>query len=446
MRVLIVGGGGREHALLWALRRDAPEGTFFCLPGNAGTAKTATNIPGSATDVEAVVAAAKDHNVDLVVVGPEAPLAAGLADRLTKAGIPVFGPSAAAARIEASKTFAKDLMIKAGIPTPESRSFTELTPALQYIGEHHEPLVVKASGLAAGKGAVVCRTRTEARIAATSMIREGALGTAGSQILIEEFVSGEELSVLAVTDGEHFAVLPPAQDHKRIGEGDTGPNTGGMGAYCPVSIATNKLLDTVAKTVFKPILKALIEAGSPYKGILYAGLMLREDNGAPEVIEFNCRFGDPEAQAILASTPPGLLPVLRMVAEGGWMPGGMKLGSAKCAAVTTVLAAEGYPNAPKSGAEIRIPRGLESATDVHVFHAGTTQAKDGKLRVAGGRVLSVTATGPDVAQAAARSREAAEAIDFEGKQFRRDIGWREIGRQGTAAPGRAPKRTAKSGR
>ena len=446
MRVLIVGGGGREHALLWALRRDAPDGTFYCLPGNAGTAKTATNIPGSATDVEAVAAAAKERNVDLVVVGPEAPLAAGLADRMARDGIPVFGPSAAAARIESSKAFAKDLMNEAGILTPESRSFTELTPALQYIGEHTEPLVVKASGLAAGKGAVICRTRTEARIAATSMIREGALGKAGSEILIEEFVTGEELSVLAVTDGEHFAVLPPAQDHKRIGEGDTGPNTGGMGAYCPVSLATSKLLDTVAKTVFKPILKALGEAGAPYKGILYAGLMIREDDGAPMVIEFNCRFGDPEAQAILSATPPGLLPVLRMVAEGGWMPGGLKLGGAKCAAVTTVLAAEGYPNAPKSGADIRIPRGLESATDVHIFHAGTTLSKDGKLRVAGGRVLSVTATGSDVAQAAARSREAAEAIDFEGKQFRRDIGWREIARQGSGSTPKTAKRTAKSGR
>lgn len=446
MRVLIVGGGGREHALLWALRRDAPDGTFFLLPGNAGTAKTATNIPGSASDVDAVVAAAKERSVDLVVVGPETPLAAGLADRLVKEGIPVFGPSQAAARIESSKAFAKDLMVKAKVPTPKWKAFTELSPALQYIGEHPEPLVVKASGLAAGKGAVICRTRTEARIAATSMIREGALGTAGSQILVEEFITGEELSVLAITDGEHLAVLPPAQDHKRIGEGDTGPNTGGMGAYCPVSIATDKLLDRICNEVFKPILKALKDAGAPYKGILYAGIMLREPDGAPSVIEFNCRFGDPEAQAILAATPKGLLPVLRMVAEGGWMPAGLKLGAAKQAAVTTVLAAEGYPSAPKTGAEIRIPRGLESATDVIVFHAGTSLDKDGKLRVAGGRVLAVTATGDTVAAAAARSREAAEAIDFEGKQFRRDIGWREIARtpvNGTAPAGKktpAPKK------
>jgi phosphoribosylamine--glycine ligase len=433
VRILIVGGGGREHALLWALHRDAPDGTFFCLPGNAGTAKLATNIPGSASDVEAVTAAAKERRIDLVVVGPETPLAAGLTDRLAREGIPTFGPSAAAARIESSKAFAKELMIKAGIPTAGFRTFTALPQALQYIGDHPEPLVIKASGLAGGKGAVVCQTRTEARIAATAMIRGDSLGQAGSEILVEEFLEGEELSVLAITDGEHFAVLPPAQDHKRIGDGDTGPNTGGMGAYCPVSLATEELLERVASEVFRPTLKALADAGAHYKGILYAGLMLRESDAALSVIEFNCRFGDPEAQAILAATPAGLLPVLRMVAEGGWMPEGLRMGEAKKAAVTTVLAAEGYPNAPKTGAEIRIPRGLESATDVLIFHAGTSQDKDGKLRVAGGRVLSVTATGPDIVAAAARSREAAEAIDFEGKQFRRDIGWREIARQGARA-------------
>jgi len=433
VRVLIVGGGGREHALLWALRRDAPDGTFFCLPGNAGTSRLATNLPGSATDVEAVTAAARDRHVDLVVVGPEAPLAAGLTDRLIRDGIPVFGPTAAAARIESSKAFAKDLMLQAGVPTPGARTFSDLAAALKHVATHPEPLVIKASGLAAGKGAVVCRTRAEAQAAVTAMLGEGALGQAGAEILVEEFLQGEELSVLAITDGEHCAVLPPAQDHKRIGEGDTGPNTGGMGAYCPVSLATDELLEWVAKAVFRPTLVALAESGAPYRGILYAGLMLPESGGAPSVIEFNCRFGDPEAQAILAATPPGLLPVLRMVAEGGWMPEGMRLGATKKAAVTTVLAAEGYPGAPKTGAEIRIPRGLESATDVLVFHAGTSLDQDGRLRVSGGRVLSVTATAADVPAAAARSREAAEAVDFEGKQFRRDIGWREISRLGGAA-------------
>lgn len=431
MRVLVVGGGAREHALLWALRRDCPDGTFFCLPGNAGTAKLATNIPGSATDTDAVATVAREKRVDLVVVGPEAPLAAGLVDRLAKDGIPAFGPTAAAARIESSKAFAKQLMLDAGVPTPGSRTFTDLDECERYIISHPEPLVVKASGLAAGKGAVVCATRAEARAAAAEML-QGSMGAAGQEVLIEEFILGEELSVLAITDGEHFAVLPPAQDHKRIGEGDTGPNTGGMGAYCPVSIATEDLLITVAREVFSPILKAMAKLGSPYRGVLYAGLMLPEHGGKPQVIEFNSRFGDPEAQAILAATPPGLLPVLRMVAEGGWIPSGLRLGAAKCAAVTTVLAAEGYPNQPRSGAEIRIPHGLETATDVHVFHAGTTMDGNGKLRVSGGRVLSVTAVGKDVAAAAARSREAAEAVSFEGKQFRRDIGWREIERHARA--------------
>ncbi len=436
MRVLVVGGGAREHALLWALRRDAPDGTFFCLPGNAGTARLATNLPGTSSDVAAVAAAAKEKRIDLVVVGPEAPLAAGLVDRLARDGIPVFGPTAAAARIESSKAFAKDLMLAAGIPTASSQTFTEYAHAAKYIGGHAEPLVVKASGLAAGKGAVVCQTRAEALAAAQEML-QGSLGDAGSEILVEEFLAGEELSVLAITDGEHFAVLPPAQDHKRIGEGDTGPNTGGMGAYCPVSLATPDLLDQVARQVFRPTLKALADAGAPYRGVLYAGIMIREHDASLAVIEFNCRFGDPEAQAMLAATPPGLLPVLRMVAEGGWMPGGVKLGATRKAAVTTVLAAEGYPGAPRTGVEIRIPKGLEAATDVLVFHAGTTLDSQGKLRVSGGRVLSITAVGPDVAAAAARSREAAEAVDFEGKQFRRDIGWREIERatSGAKRPG-----------
>ena len=429
MRVLVVGGGGREHALLWALHRDCPDGTFFCLPGNAGTASFATNLPGSTTDIQGIVAAARSRDIALVVVGPEAPLAAGLADRLAEAGVPAFGPSAAAARIESSKVFSKELMLRAGVPTPAARTFTDLTDALTYIGQHAEPLVVKASGLAAGKGAVVCSTRSEAAAAARSMLGEGAFGKAGSEILVEEFVPGEELSVLAITDGQHFAVLPPAQDHKRIGEGDTGPNTGGMGAYCPVSLASPTLLHAVASTVFEPVLKALRDAGSPYRGVLYAGLVLREHDGAPLVIEFNCRFGDPEAQAILAATPPGLIQVLRLVAEGGWMPTGTHLGEAKHAAVATVLAAGGYPGAPRTGVEVSIPAWLEDAPDIHVFHAGTERGPDGRLRVSGGRVLAVTATGPDVARAAARSREAAEAIAFEGRQYRRDIAWREIARQ-----------------
>ncbi len=423
-----MGGGGREHALAWACRRDCPESTVFCLPGNAGTARIATNLPGSATDVATVVRAARDNRIDLVIVGPEGPLAAGLVDALAKEGIPVFGPTAAAARIEASKAFAKELMGRSGVPTARSRTFTELDAAERYIDAHTEPLVVKASGLAGGKGAIVCATRTEARAAARAMLAENALGKAGSEMLVEEFLEGEELSVLAITDGEHFAILPPAQDHKRLQDGDFGPNTGGMGAYCPVSVATPALLRRIADEIIAPTLSALKADGAPYRGVLYVGLMLRPD-GSPAVIEFNCRFGDPEAQAILAAMPSGLVPVLRLIAEGGWMPSGISLGDARHASVTTVLAAEGYPDAPVLGAEISIPAELEATPDVLLFHAGTAQGPDGRLRVAGGRVLGVTAIAPTIAEAAQRSRVAAESIRFEGKQFRRDIGWRELARK-----------------
>lgn len=427
MRILVVGGGGREHALLWALSRDAPQATLFCLPGNAGTADLATNLPGTVTDVEHVARTARDQRADLVVVGPEAPLEAGLADRLAKDGVPVFGPTAAAARIEASKAFAKQLMTRQGVPTARFKTFTDFDAAARYIARHDEPLVVKASGLAAGKGAVVCRTRSEATAAAARMLKEASLGAAGSEILVEEHLDGEELSVLAITDGEHFAVLPPAQDHKRLMDGDHGPNTGGMGAYCPVGIATTTLLGRVAEQVFTPVLQGLRDVGAPYRGVLYAGLMIRKD-GSPAVIEFNCRFGDPEAQAILPALPGGILPVLRMIAEGGWMPPGHTLGDARHAAVTTVVAAPGYPDAPQLGAAVSIPASVQHDPAVHVFHAGTSRDADGTLRVAGGRVLAVTATAATVSEAAAKSRAAAEAIGFEGKQYRRDIGWREIAR------------------
>ncbi len=427
MRILVVGGGGREHALLWALSRDAPQATLFCLPGNAGTADLATNLPGKVTDVEHVARTARDQRADLVVVGPEAPLEAGLTDRLAKDGVPVFGPTAAAARIEASKAFAKQLMTRQGVPTARFKTFTDFDAAARYIARHDEPLVVKASGLAAGKGAVVCRTRSEATAAAARMLKEASLGAAGSEILVEEHLDGEELSVLAITDGEHFAVLPPAQDHKRLMDGDHGPNTGGMGAYCPVGIASTALLGRVAEQVFTPVLQGLRDVGAPYRGVLYAGLMIRKD-GSPAVIEFNCRFGDPEAQAILPTLPGGILPVLRMIAEGGWMPPGHTLGDARHAAVATVVAAPGYPDAPQLGAAVSIPASVQHDPAVHVFHAGTSRDADGTLRVAGGRVLAVTATAATVSEAAAKSRAAAEAIGFEGKQYRRDIGWREIAR------------------
>jgi phosphoribosylamine--glycine ligase len=401
VRVLVVGGGGREHALAWALKRDTPEATVFTAPGNPGTAQLGSNLKIPVTATDDLVAAAREHDVDLVVVGPEGPLAAGLADRLRAAGRAVFGPNAAAARIESSKAFAKELMQRAHIPTAASRSFTTLDPALAYIRSHAEPLVVKASGLAAGKGALVCATRDAAARAARAMLADGSLGEAGREIVIEDFLEGEELSVLALTDGERTLLLPAAQDHKRLGEGDTGPNTGGMGAYCPVSIATPALLERVRRDVLEPALRELAARGAPYQGVLYAGLMLAAD-GTPYVLEFNCRFGDPETQALLPLLP-GVTRHVAEIAHGHWQPGEGVLTPVR-AAVATVLAAPGYPDRPELGAAIVVPRDVEPG--VLVFHAGTYRDPDGMLRVQGGRVLTVTALGDTVADAAHRSAAA----------------------------------------
>jgi phosphoribosylamine--glycine ligase len=428
VRILVVGGGGREHALCWALRRDAPTATLFAAPGNPGTAALATNLPIPAIAHDDLVAAARAHDVALVVVGPEAPLAAGLADRLRAAGRAVFGPDAAAARLESSKAFAKDVMAAAGVPTAASRAFTAPEPALAHVASHPEPLVVKASGLAAGKGAIVCATRAEARDAVRAMLADGRLGEAGREIVIERFLEGEELSVLALTDGERVVILPPAQDHKRLGEGDTGPNTGGMGAYAPVAIATPALLERVRREILEPTLAEMRRRGTPYTGVLYAGLMIAPD-GAPSVVEFNCRFGDPEAQVVLPILPPGIAAHLSAVARGGWRPNRDVL-EPTGAAVTTVLAARGYPDAPERGAAIAIPDDL--GADIVVFHAGTTRDADGTLRAAGGRVLNVTALAPTVAAAARRSAAACERIAFAGKTWRRDIAWRELARAGAA--------------
>jgi phosphoribosylamine--glycine ligase len=423
VKVLVVGGGGREHALCWAIRRDLPSADLFCAPGNPGTAQLANNLPLGTDDLDRLVQAVEAHGIDLTVVGPEGPLARGLADRLRAKGRLVMGPSAAAARLEASKAFAKEMMQAAGVPTASSRTFTELNPALAHIDRHREPLVVKASGLAAGKGAIVCPTREEARRAVTAMLRDGAFGNAGDTVVIESFLEGEELSVLAVTNGHEVAILPPAQDHKRLLEADRGPNTGGMGAYSPVSVATPALLQRVEREVLRPTLEEMSRRGTPFSGVLYAGLMV-DAGGTPNVIEFNCRFGDPEAQVILPLVSSGLVDLLRACAAGESLPAITVSGDA---AVTTVLAAAGYPETPKRGDRIDIPDQLPKGT--LVFHAGTQRDEHGVLLTNGGRVLSVTGTGVTFSEAQARSRTAAEAIRFEGKQFRGDIGWREGLRQ-----------------
>jgi phosphoribosylamine--glycine ligase len=430
VKVLVVGGGGREHALCWALKRDAPapDTSLFAAPGNPGTAVLGSNLPIAATAVDELVAAVAQHDIDVTIIGPEAPLAAGLADGLRAADRFVFGPSQAAARLESSKAYAKEVMRRAGVPTAASATFADLAAALAYISAHAEPLVVKASGLAAGKGVVVCATREAAADAARAMLAGKMLGEAGTEVVIEEFLEGEELSVLALTDGERILILPPAQDHKRLGEGDTGPNTGGMGAYCPVSVATAPLLARMRRDVFVPVLREMAAQGAPYEGVLYAGVMLARD-GTPYVLEFNCRFGDPEAQAILPVLPKGATKHLLDIARRRWRPKRQVIAATR-AAVTTVLAARGYPERPERGAAIRLPQDL--GPDVVVFHAATVRDPDGTLRTAGGRVLAVTGLGADVAAAARAGAAACERIAFEGKTWRRDIAWRELQRAGAA--------------
>ena len=427
MKVLVVGGGAREHALCWALHRDLPSATLYCAPGNPGTAELSENLPIGAEKIDQLVGAVETYGIDLVVVGPEVPLARGLADRLRAANKLVFGPSAAAAQIESSKAFAKEVMFSAGVPAAPSRTFTDLAAALAHVDRHAEPLVVKASGLAAGKGAIVCATRVEARRALTHMLRDGSFGDAGRTVVVEGFLEGEELSLFAVTNGRDLVVLPPAQDHKRLEDRDRGPNTGGMGAYSPVSIATPELIERAERLVFIPTLAELERRGAPFSGLLYAGLMI-DARGNPNVIEFNCRMGDPEAQAVLPLIRTGFLELLRAAAARTALP---RIEVTPGAAVTTVLAAAQYPEEPRRGDPIALPKQLPDG--VLLFHGGTQRDDRGTLRTNGGRVMSVTAVAPTFAEAQANSRKAAESIVFAGKQFRRDIGWREARRAGPRA-------------
>lgn len=428
-KILIVGNGGREHALLRKLHQDAPGATFYITKGNGGTAALATHLPIDPGDVAGLAAWAEAEGVDLTVVGPEAPLAAGIVDAFAARGLPIFGPTRAAAQIEASKAYAKALMRRAGVPTAEHATFEDLASAEAYIREHGAPIVVKASGLAAGKGAVVAATVDEALAAARGMLAEGAFGAAGQQVVVEEFMQGEEVSVFALTDGEHVLPLLPSQDYKRVGEGDTGPNTGGMGAVAPLSIVDDAMLDRIRREILLPTLAALREEGRPFRGLLYAGLMLTA--AGPKVVEFNARFGDPETQAVLPLLRSSLLEPMAAIARGEPL-GGSTLDWKPAYALTTVLASAGYPGAYEQGRLIRIPASLGDAEDVIVFHAGT-RLEDGRLVTAGGRVLAVTAVASTLEEAAARSRAAAESIEFEGRQYRRDIGWRELERHAGAA-------------
>lgn len=420
MKILLVGNGGREHALLWKLQRDEPSAEFYVTRPNPGMARLARAIDLAPSDIDGLASWAEGSGAGLTVVGPEVPLAEGIVDVFRRRGLPIFGPTAAAARIESSKAFAKELMERAHVPTAEYRAFTRWAEAESFIRETGGPLVVKASGLAAGKGAIVCPSTEEALDAAREMLEARAFGEAGAEVVVEEFMEGEELSVFGVTDGRHVTLLLPSQDHKRIGEGDTGPNTGGMGAYAPVPQVDPALMSEVRETVFLPVLDSMERSAIPFRGLLYAGLM--RTSAGLRVIEFNCRFGDPETQAVLPLMQSSLIDLMIGVARGGsiagaeceWKPG---------AALNTVLAAGGYPGGYESGKEIQIPADLETREGTLLFHAGTAEV-EGRLRTAGGRVLSAVGVGRDLEEARARSLAAADAVEFEGKTFRRDIGWR----------------------
>ena len=429
-KLLVIGGGGREHALAWKLAGDSSCPEVFCAPGNAGTAAVATNLDLGAEDLPAIVEWARRNRPDLTVVGPEAPLCAGLADRLLAEGLAVFGPTRDGAELEGSKVFSKDVMTAAGVPTAAARTFDAVEPALAYVRTHGAPVVVKAEGLAAGKGVAVCQTVAEAEAAVRATLVDRAFGEAGRRLVVEDFLRGEEASILALTDGATIVPLAASQDHKRIFDGDNGPNTGGMGAYSPAPVVTDALWPAIRETVLDPTLRELRRRGITYRGVLYAGLMI--DTGRIGVLEFNCRFGDPETQVVLPRLAGDLLPVLRACATGGldasmvaWKPQ---------ACVTVVMASAGYPGAYPKG---KVIEGLDRAAalpDVQVFHAGT-RLENGRVVTAGGRVLNVTASGATLEAAVARAYEAVGCIHFEGAQYRRDIAARALARAGGSAKG-----------
>ncbi len=419
MKVLVVGNGGREQAIAWKLLQSPRVEQVFCIPGNGGTASlpNCRNIYLQINDFEGIARVAAVQGVGLVVVGPEAPLAAGIVDYLDYRNIPVFGPTRAGANIESSKSWAKALMQKAGIPTAHAVEFTELAPAIEYLNHQPMPIVVKADGLAAGKGVVVSQNLAEATAALESLFQSGF-----HKVLVEQYIPGQELSVLALTDGEAVRLLLPACDHKRIGEDDTGENTGGMGVYTPVPWVTDDLMNRIERDIFRPALVSLQSMGITYRGVLYAGLMIT-GTGDPMVLEFNCRFGDPETQAILPLLETPLIDLLlactegRLAAQGpiAWQPG---------ACVCVVAAAQGYPGAYRRGDVITGVAEAESL-GVQVFQAGTTLQRQ-QLVTEGGRVLSVSAVGNDLATAIERAYAALEKIHFDGIYYRKDIGKRAI--------------------
>jgi phosphoribosylamine--glycine ligase len=420
LRVLVVGGGGREHAIIRALGRSAHAPELLCAPGNAGIAAEARCLDIDAGEISALVAAARDEGVDLVIVGPEAPLVAGLVDALEDEGIAAFGPSTEAAEIEGSKLFAKELMEEAGVPTASHTVLRSHEEASERIPSASYPAVLKADGLAAGKGVIICASEAEARDAAEVFFTERRFGE--TEVILEEFLEGEELSLLALCDGDNVVPLAPAQDYKRIGDGDKGPNTGGMGSYSPVPGFGDGEIERLADAVHRPIVEAMANRGTPYRGVLYAGLMMTADG--PRVLEYNCRFGDPETQAVLPRLRSDLLDLCIASREDGGLTG-VRAEFDEGWAVTVVLASAGYPASSSKGDVIS---GLEEAAaieGVEVTHAGTALS-DGDVVTAGGRVLNVTGLGPSAADARQRAYDAADRISFEGRQMRTDIATRAV--------------------
>ncbi|MBI3601074.1 MAG: phosphoribosylamine--glycine ligase [Nitrospinae bacterium] len=427
MKVLVIGSGGREHALVWKIARSPLVGKIYCAPGNAGTSEGAENIDIEPTNIEGLAEFASKNSITLTVVGPEMPLTLGIVNEFEKRGLRIFGPSKEAAEIEGSKVFAKYMMKKYGMPTARYESFNSPDEAKRYILRqaqdgmvslsNHAPLVIKADGLAAGKGVVICQTKEEAVKTIDSIMVEKRFGSAGDKIIIEEYLKGEEASFMAFSDGETIIPLASAQDHKQIYDGDIGPNTGGMGAYSPAPIITEKVEKDIIDTIMKPLLIGMKKEGRSYKGILYAGLMIAE--GKSFVLEFNCRLGDPETQPVLARMKSDIVPIMMAAVEGKLK--GKEIQWRDEASVCVVMAAKGYPDAYEKGKEIR---GLEDAKKMAhliVFHAGTSE-KDGKILTSGGRVLGVTAIGADIKTAIDTAYKGVNLISWDGAYYRKDIG------------------------
>lgn len=435
--VLVIGGGGREHALCYALQRSPSCDAVFCAPGNVGISNSGNATCISDLDIldsSAVISFCRKWGVGLVVVGPEAPLVAGLANDLVKAGIPTFGPSAEAAALEGSKNFMKNLCDKYAIPTAKYKTFSDPSAAKQYIQEQGAPIVIKADGLAAGKGVIVAMNVEEAYEAVDSMLVKGDFGSAGCLVIVEEFLEGEEASFFALVDGENAIPLESAQDHKRVGDGDTGPNTGGMGAYSPAPILTKELQAMVMNSIIFPTVKGMAAEGCKFVGVLYAGLMIEKKSGLPKLIEYNVRFGDPECQVLMVRLESDLAQVLLAACRGelsgvslNWSPG---------SAMVVVMASNGYPGAYEKGTVIRNLEDAEHvAPCVQIFHAGTAQDSEGNIIATGGRVLGVTAKGTDLEEARDQAYRAVEEINWPGGFYRRDIGWRALPQKQFATKG-----------